>query len=304
MRQAKSPWLAAVLAFAIPPLGFLYIAKPFKAAVYFAAYALASIIGYVATADGFWPFPSRSFPVTMLLQLYAAWDAYGIAKHKSAAREPVPRYSHGAIVMLSGALLVGAWFGVRHSYVDSVAIASVSMAPNLIHGDHVLVLKASRNNTYQHAYQRGDVIIFTKPDSTEWNVKRIIALPTEHVEFDKQRVTVNGDVLRNEFIRHEKPRPGQPAWLETDLYKETIAEGNYKIYIKNPESGPRGETVVPDDHVFVMGDNRNFSYDSRSWGSIPKENIIAKVVTIWMSTEQNRALTLRPQRIGKALIEK
>jgi signal peptidase I len=119
------------------------------------------------------------------------------------------------------------------------------MEPNLKNGERVL---ASRFSYWFGSPQRGDVVIFRSPSEPEKNfVKRVIGLPGDRVEIRRGQLYINGRTA---------PEP----------YKQIKAHGDY---------GP--ERVQP-DHLFVLGDNRDRSNDSRFWGELPLQNVEAKAV--------------------------
>ncbi len=126
-----------------------------------------------------------------------------------------------------------------------IRVDGSSMEPNFHDGDYVIVNRMA----YRFGdIQRGDVIVFPYPLHPEDDyIKRIIGLPGDHVAVYGGVVYVNGQALSEPYIM-EKP--------DSDL----------------------AEVVVPDGYVYVMGDNRNASSDSRSWGPLEIKDIIGKAV--------------------------
>lgn len=118
------------------------------------------------------------------------------------------------------------------------------MEPNLRHGERVLTEKL----TYRwRAPRRGEVVVFRVPDETqELMVKRVIALPGERISIRDDKVYINGTPL---------PEP-------------------YRRYVMNYFMR---EKRVPEGMLFVMGDNRDVSNDSRDWGFLPIQNVVARV---------------------------
>ena len=134
-----------------------------------------------------------------------------------------------------------------------IRIESISMQPTLYAGDYVIVNKI--------AYKlgepsRGDVVVFHYPPDPgrEPYIKRVVGLPGDHVVVRDNRVLVNGVALDEPYIN---------------------SAPNYE-----------GEWLVPVDSLFVLGDNRNNSSDSHSWGMVPLENVIGKAeVVYWPPSE-------------------
>jgi signal peptidase I len=134
-----------------------------------------------------------------------------------------------------------------------IRVESISMQPTLYAGDFIIVNKL--------AYRlgepgRGDVIIFHYPPdpNREPYIKRVIGLPGELVRVERGKVYVNNVLLKEPYIS------AAPSY-----------EGSWR---------------VPEDSLFVLGDNRNSSSDSHSWGMVPLKNVIGKAeVVYWPPTE-------------------
>ncbi len=139
---------------------------------------------------------------------------------------------------------VEVWFLTRTLFISSI-VTSSSMEPTLFKGDRILVRRT--RFTPEHLPQRGDIIFFRDPLSlSTWLVKRVIGLPGETVTIFEGRVFINGVPL-----------------------KETYLNGIYVDY---------HFSRIPSDAVFVMGDNRKVSDDSRDYGPVPLDLIDGKVV--------------------------
>jgi len=128
-----------------------------------------------------------------------------------------------------------------------IRVEGASMLPTLRNGEFVLVNRLA----YRFGEpQRGDVIVFHYPKNpTQEYVKRVIGLPGDVVEIERRQVKVNGEILDEVYIA-EAPR--------------------YQV-----------QTRVPPDTLFVLGDNRNNSSDSHSWGPVPMENLVGKAVFVY-----------------------
>lgn len=130
-----------------------------------------------------------------------------------------------------------------------------SMQPNYLDGEFLLTDKVSYRFNQP---QRGDVIVFKAPVNEEDDyIKRVIGLPGERVSIRDGKVYINGKLLDENY-------------LSPTLYT------NAGMFLPNDR-----EVLVPENHFFVMGDNRPYSSDSRSWGFVPRENIIGKAWLIY-----------------------
>lgn len=140
-----------------------------------------------------------------------------------------------------------------------IRVESVSMQPTLLAGNFVVVNKLS----YQFGDpRRGDIIVFKYPPDPELDpyIKRVIGLPGEHVMVEGGKVFING-------VRISEP------YLETQTQQG-------------------GEWTVPQDALFVMGDNRNNSSDSRAWGVVPVENVIGKAFMVYWPPQKWEVLSM------------
>lgn len=128
-----------------------------------------------------------------------------------------------------------------------VRVDGISMQPTLEDGEFLLVNKMS----YVFGeVERGDIIVFHFPlNPQEELIKRVIGLPGDHVVVKDSRVFINGQPLDEPYI------------AQAPLYY--------------------GDWVVTEGHLFVLGDNRNNSNDSKDWGMLPRENVVGKAVLIY-----------------------
>lgn len=139
-------------------------------------------------------------------------------------------------------IALGAVFIVRHFLVQPFLVSGASMVPNFQNGDYLMIDEL----TYRvREPQRGEVIVFRNPKETSvFFIKRIVGLPGERVTVTENKVAVDGTTLDEKYL---------PKTIST--------QGSTDIILKPGE-------------YFVMGDNRPYSYDSRSWGILPKEDIV------------------------------
>jgi signal peptidase I len=186
---------------------------------------------------------------------------------KSVARE----YFESLVIAVILALFI------RTFVVQAFKIPTGSMEPNLLVGDHLLVNKfvfsptssaLERGLMPMRDVRRGDIVVFKFPTDPERDfIKRIIGLPGETVELKNHLVHINGKPL-DEPYAHYLPRPegGTLTEMTTDDVRDHY-----------------GPEVVPEGSLFVMGDNRDNSQDSRYWGFLPRENLKGKALVIYWS---------------------
>jgi signal peptidase I len=209
---------------------------------------------------------------------------------------PAPRHApKGSYVDFFESLLVTillALFGTTF-ILQAFKIPSQSMEPTLLVGDHLLVNKfifEGRGAWYEkllpyRAVHRGDIIVFKFPfDDHPHYVKRVIGLPGDRIRIINQRVFVNGVLSAEPYVVHD-PSADDPY---ADNFPPT--DGGFSRFGLRPEWAERimnsvrdGELVVPPDHYFVMGDNRDRSWDSRYWGFVDRRAIMGRPMVIYWS---------------------
>lgn len=140
---------------------------------------------------------------------------------------------------------------IRYYVFQPFIVKGQSMEPNFENGDYLIIDELSY---HFRAPQRGEVVVFKYPqDPSQRYIKRIIGLPEETVEIKDGKVVIYKD----------------------DLLVESLDESEY---LSSLQTSGDVRTALNNNEYFVMGDNRTASYDSRRWGSVPKENIIGRVL--------------------------
>jgi signal peptidase I len=200
-------------------------------------------------------------------------------KRKSTFRE----YAEAIIVALILALII------RTFVVQAFKIPSGSMEPTLEIGDHILVNKflygikvpfTSINLFPWEMPQRGDVIVFIYPLEPDKDfIKRVIAVGGDTVRIVNKKLYLNGV---------EVPDPHAVYRGDTTLPEEIPKRDNF------------GPVTVPKGTLFVLGDNRDRSLDSRFWGFVPLEDVRGKAFIIYWSWDRQDTM-VRWNRIGKLI---
>ncbi len=187
--------------------------------------------------------------------------------------------------------------------LQAFKIPTGSMENTLLIGDHLLVNKfafAYHSDGLSHLLpyreiHRGDVLVFKFPGSPEDQsepgehfVKRVIGVPGDRIRVASRQVFVNGQPVKEPFVRHSHTddlRPGDdfPPSPSDYIQGATMRwSEDIQNYVKD------GELVVPPDHFFAMGDNREESWDSRFWGFVPRDHVSGRPLLIYWSFDTAR----------------
>jgi len=169
--------------------------------------------------------------------------------------------------------------------MQAFQIPSASMEKTLMVGDYIMVDKVHYGNggLWQHLLpyrdiQRGDIIVFRYPvNPLQHFVKRVIALPGDHLRMENKVVWVNGHQLTEHYAVYDSESHSR---FPPGLAYEQIS-GNWTVQLQSVVHG--NEVIVPQNSYFVLGDNRDDSSDSRSWGFVPRENVVGRPWLIYFS---------------------
>jgi signal peptidase I len=181
---------------------------------------------------------------------------------------------------------------IRAFVVEAFKIPSGSMEGTLLVGDFLLVNKLVYGAEIPFAHkrlpavrtpQRGDVIVFQWPTDPSKNfVKRLVGLPGDTLAMQEGTLIRNGAAQRERYVHHSEPGV-DPAgdefrWQRDHLVKTAEASMAY-----HPSRNNWGPLVVPAHHLFVLGDNRDNSLDSRYWGFVPDSLVRGQPLMVYYS---------------------
>jgi len=169
-------------------------------------------------------------------------------------------------------------------------IPSESMEHTLLVGDFLLVNKqvyapAGKLSQWLLPYRdvaRGDIIVFHHPQPHPYLVKRVVGIPGDRLRIDDGRVTVNG-LTQNEPYAAFEPAASNPFRDDFPAKVYTDPEVDPLWWHQMQSLTHNGELIVPEGEYFVLGDNRNHSDDSRYWGFVARQQIVARPVVIYFS---------------------
>ncbi len=175
---------------------------------------------------------------------------------------------------------------IRSFLFEPFQIPTGSMIPTLLVGDFILVNKYSYGVRLPvigtkivdvSEPQNGEIMVFIPPHQDEYFIKRVVGIPGDRVRYQDKTLYINDEKQNQTFVAQIPPV--NPRYL---VYREKLGEFEHLIQ-RNPYRETRVEEwVIPEDHYFMMGDNRDQSSDSRYWGLVPEENIVGKAVAIWL----------------------
>lgn len=173
---------------------------------------------------------------------------------------------------------------IRAFVIEAFKIPSASMVPTLQIGDHIFVNKFlyglripfTKTRFFQFTEpKRGDVVVFLYPmDESKDYIKRVVGLPGDRVRTDGTDLYVNDEKV---------PRTPNGEKGETSYFEEKLGDMDHMIQFGPYRSFDNREYHVPPDSLFVMGDNRDNSADSREWGVMPMGNLKGKAMFVWLS---------------------
>lgn len=207
----------------------------------------------------------------------------------------------------SFSLAVLAILALRWLLVEPYVIPSGSMMPTLLIHDHILVNKLSYGVRWPFMKKwmikgddpkRGDIVVFRAVGQSYFMVKRVIGEPGDKVEvFEDGHVEINGNRLERQDMGDPSQEGNQKPYYVVDEDDVRGSFSEFTFYEENDGNGkhrtlqvlgfPRQSGVweVPEGHLFMMGDNRDNSSDSRRWSFLPINHVMGRAMFVWLSCD-------------------
>lgn len=275
----RAPAIAALMSTALPGFGQLYNGQVNRAIWFFLIFSLVTVPLVVLVAKYL---PAAMMigvlAVSVLLAL-AVWlwgiiDAWHVARRSSPYRIK-PWQTAGlytTVLLLCGFLVLpSVWSYVRNHQLQAFRTPSGSMMPTVQPGDFIWANMNYNCPNCRSEVKRGDVAIFVYPNNRNRHyIKRIIGLPGDTVTAEGRVLSINGEALSLDT-------PGSIVEEQMENRKWIVNAGDYEDF---------SLTVKP-GHVFVLGDNRNKSNDSRMFGQVPLADVLGRARQIWFSRNEN-----------------
>jgi signal peptidase I len=180
---------------------------------------------------------------------------------------------------------------LRWQIIEPYLIPSQGMEPTLLENDYILVnkftfglrLPFSEKWLVRRLPARGEIVVFRNPSDPEiFFIKRVVGLPGDTISCKQGRLFIN-----DRSVSHLSSTKSDRQILD-----ESVNGHDYQVYVSLRDVSMNDDNVfdygpvtVPQEHLFVMGDNRDHSSDSRTWGFLHADKLIGKAVLIWLSCE-------------------
>ena len=230
-----------------------------------------------------------------------------IAKLRSRAAR-LWRKEIGPMLILAAIL-----FSIRSSLADWNDVPTGSMKPTILEGDRVFVNKLAYDlkvpfTTWHLAEwsnpRRGDIVVFFSPHDGQRLVKRVIGLPGDTVELRNNLLVLNGQPVEYKPIAEELLRDVEVQDRASNDYAAEQLDKQLHAIAANPNLPSKrnfGPVKIPAGHYFMMGDNRDNSFDSRYYGSVPRSKIVGRATSIVMSLDHANCWMPRWDRFFSSL---
>jgi signal peptidase I len=203
---------------------------------------------------------------------------------------------------------------VRSAIADWNDVPSGSMNPTIVEGDRVFVNKLAYDLkvpfTTWHVAQwsnpkRGDIVVFFSPVDGTRLVKRVIGAPGDRVEMVNDQLYLNGRAAQYEPVPASVGRDVPPTTHGPRVYAREKAEASpgHAVAILPLLAARRtfGPVTVPEGQYFMMGDNRDDSYDSRFWGAVKRDRIVGRASLVVLSVDRQHYYAPRWDRFFTGL---
>jgi signal peptidase I len=291
----RVPWVALALSLLSAGVGHLYCGRIAKGLPLYFAWLVVPLGVTIAallppSPTGLVLLVLLPVVIVIIVYLYAAIDAWRLA-HRIGSDYSLRDYNRAAVywllVVVQMVYSIGLIAGARDLVYEAFLIPTSSMSPTILPGDRILARKLW---TRDHAAERGDLIVYRNPTPTGATrfVGRVVAVAGDHLEIRGERLFINGNELERDRVPNESLR-----FLGEQVNGRVAFEGNagrrYLVAYDNSTNNERArgdfDATIPEHHVFVLGDNRDRSRDSREFGSIHLGDIVGDIQYIYWPSE-------------------
>ena len=281
INKPRKPWLAGILSFVMPGLGHIYCGKAGKGIKLYILLLIVTTLSFLIATIPIAYLGVALFFITSATYILIIIDAIRISQEHTDAFKLLA-YNKWYLYLL--VLIISSFFvrpilsyATKAHLVKTYKLTSKGMQPTILQDDWIIV------NKYIYKFSdpdRGDIIIFAYPkDKSKDFVQRVVGIGGDAIEIRDKQLYINSKIIHEDFIIH----------TDTNTYPSD----------KQPRDN-FGPIKIPLNSLFVLGDNRDRSADSRFWGFVDRDSVKGKVSTIYWSWDKfnNR---VRWKRIAKAV---
>jgi signal peptidase I len=285
-KHRRLPWLAVVLSWIMAGLGHIYCGRFIKGLIFTFLVCIFIPVFFGALSVG--QSSVRvvviilSFLISIVIWLVAIIDSWHTAKHTPASytlKDYNRWYVYVLLVLMGTGGSTQIAFNIRATLLEAFRVPAASSYPTIVPNDRLLANKLAYKNRDP---ERGDLIVFLNPKDRRQNyIKRVVAIAGDTVEIKDGQLYINDEQLQRQELSQSALNNIRIEFsgklLEGDVFEESNGDAKYKIFLAGPPhneaSTDFAKMTVPEYHCFVLGDNRNLSFDSRSFGPIPLATI-------------------------------
>jgi len=286
----RNPYLAFILSFLFSGLGQVYNGELKRGIIFlvlvFPIYILICLTGLIQSFTGLAIVTS----ILLVYKLLVAFEAYSKSKSLNPYQiKPINRTTKYLLFVVFGFAIncIGVEIGRTIIGYETFEIPTPSMEPTMMVGDKIMATRIKPSEI-----KHGDIVTFTKDDGQKY-LSRVIGLPGDNIEIIEDIASVNGEMEiwieegnqikdQFEFKEYLCEHPNKKKYGVLKMIKFNGRE------IPTQEISNKNMVTVKDDNIYVLGDNRNNSMDSRMYGTIPIKNVEKKVQYIWWNKNKSR----------------
>ena len=304
----REPWLAALANFGGSGIGSVYSGQALTGVLLVGGAMLTMLLVGAAVV---WlpPSPIAAGLVWFLPLAYTcAATALGWRAARAAPRPFVPRWynrwywyvAYASVVYVG--LIVGALPWIRTHVMEAFRVPSGSMEPTVLAGEFVMVPRAVRSARI--GPHRGAIVVYTLVEEPGLKtIKRIVGIAGDTLAMRGGQLLLNGQAVEEPYVRHDASaaQADSPARAKMRAWQVQHFVGTVPAAY-SPDVSDWGPVAVPHGMMFVLGDNRDRSYDSRHYGFVPTANVVGQPRLVYWSFEPAVAPgRIRWSRLGRAI---